>query len=82
MKYTAIVLAAGKGSRMNSSISKQYIELGGFPLIYYSLQAFEHSRVDDVVLVAGKEETGFCRSHMGKKNGFYKIRHIVAGGTG
>ena len=81
MKYTAIVLAAGKGSRMNSSISKQYIELGGFPLIYYSLQAFEHSRVDDVVLVAGQDETDFCRSHIVEKYGFHKVRQIVAGGS-
>ena len=41
MKYTAIVLAAGKGTRMQSNVSKQFMELGGKPVVYYSLKAFE-----------------------------------------
>ena len=56
MRCTAIVLAAGKGSRMNSSVSKQYMELDGFPLIYYALRAFEKSAVDDVILVTGQQD--------------------------
>ena len=48
MKAAAIVLAAGRGSRMNSGIQKQFMELGGYPLIYYALQVFEHSSVDEV----------------------------------
>lgn len=81
MKYTAIVLAAGKGSRMNSSVSKQYMELGGFPLIYYSLLAFERSQADDVVLVTGQNEIGYCRSHIVEKYGLDKVKKIVSGGS-
>lgn len=55
-KTIAIVLAAGKGSRMGSQIQKQYLELEGHPLLYYSLEAFENSSVDSIVLVTGKEE--------------------------
>ena len=40
MKTTAIILAAGKGSRMHSKIEKQFMELGGYPVIYYALKAF------------------------------------------
>ena len=47
-KVTAIVLAAGKGSRMNSDVPKQYLTLLGKPVLFYSLQAFEKSDVDDV----------------------------------
>ena len=61
MKAAAIVLAAGRGSRMNSGIQKQFMELGGYPLIYYALQVFEHSSVDEVILVTGKNETDWCR---------------------
>ena len=43
MKTVAIVLAAGSGSRMNSDVKKQYMEIGSKPLIYYSLKAFEES---------------------------------------
>ena len=52
-KYTAIVLSAGKGSRMGSSVHKQYLLLCGRPVIYYTLKAFEESPVDEIVLVTG-----------------------------
>lgn len=39
----AIVLAAGQGRRMKSSIQKQYMLLRGKPILYYSLKAFEES---------------------------------------
>ena len=40
-KNYAIVLAGGKGSRMESDIPKQYINIDGDPVLYYSLKAFE-----------------------------------------
>ena len=40
-RYTAIVLAAGSGRRMQSDTPKQFMELCGHPLVYYSLYAFE-----------------------------------------
>ena len=39
-KCTAVVLAAGKGSRMGTKIQKQYLEICGKPVLYYSLAAF------------------------------------------
>ena len=36
MRCAAIILAAGKGSRMNSNTQKQYMELEGFPILYRS----------------------------------------------
>ena len=53
-KHTAIVLAAGKGTRMQADIPKQYLELNGRPVLYYSLKAFEESFVDEIILVTGK----------------------------
>ncbi|HAV90836.1 MAG TPA: 2-C-methyl-D-erythritol 4-phosphate cytidylyltransferase, partial [Eubacterium sp.] len=50
-RSVAIVLSAGVGSRMNSDIPKQYIELMGKPIIYYTIKAFEESNVDGIVLV-------------------------------
>ena len=42
-RYTAIVLAAGSGRRMQSDTPKQFMELCGHPLVYYSLYAFDVS---------------------------------------
>ena len=60
-KVTAIVLAAGKGSRMGTRIQKQYLELNGRPLLYYALDAFERSPVDRIILVAGAGEEAYCQ---------------------
>lgn len=81
MKYTAIVLAAGKGSCMNSKVHKQFLELGGFPLIYYALQVFERSRVDEIILVTGEAGLEYCRSQIVEKYQFQKVSRIVPGGS-
>ena len=62
IKTTAIVLAAGQGKRMRSSIHKQYLELQGKPVLYYALNAFEQSFVSAVVLVVGKGEEAFLQT--------------------
>lgn len=49
---TAIVLAAGRSSRMGGGPNKQFLELLGQPLIRYSLTAFSQcSQVAEIVLV-------------------------------
>lgn len=77
---TAIVLAAGKGSRMKSDIQKQFMLLGEYPVVYYSLKVFEESRVDNVILVTGEQDVEYCRHNIVEKYGFSKVSHIVAGG--
>lgn len=77
---TAVVLAAGKGSRMESSIQKQYMELEGRPLICYALEAFEQSGTDKVILVVGRGEIEYCRHEIVEKYGYKKVTAIVEGG--
>jgi 2-C-methyl-D-erythritol 4-phosphate cytidylyltransferase len=49
---TAIVLAAGRSTRMGGGENKQFIELLGRPLVWYSLAAFEQCCVvDEIILV-------------------------------
>lgn len=79
-KITAIVLAAGQGKRMQSSIQKQYMLLEGKPLIYYSLKAFEESAADEIILVAAKGETEYCQKEIVEPYGFKKVTQIVEGG--
>lgn len=79
-KYTAIVLAAGSGKRMNSKVHKQYLIIQNRPVLYYSLKAFEDSAVDEIVLVVGKGEEKFCRKEIVDKYGISKVKAIVEGG--
>lgn len=80
-KVTAIVLAAGKGSRMNSDIPKQYLTLLGKPVLFYSLQAFEKSNVDEIILVTGSGEQEYCKKEIIEKYQINKVTHIVKGGA-
>lgn len=80
-KHTAIVLAAGKGSRMQSAVPKQYLKLCGKPVLYYSLAAFEESFVDEIILVAGKDDISYCKEQIVERYGFQKVTKIIAGGA-
>lgn len=80
-RITAIVLAAGKGSRMNSDVPKQYMELCGKPVLYYSLQAFQESCVDDIVLVTAGADVEYCRQQIVERYQLTKVHSIVAGGA-
>lgn len=79
-KVTAIVLAAGQGKRMKSSVQKQFMMMGEHPVIYYSIKAFEESSVDDIILVTGKNEINYCKNEIVDKYGFSKVRKVIAGG--
>ncbi len=77
----AIVLAGGKGSRMNSDVAKQYIKIDSREIISYTLEAFERSEdIDEIVLVCGKDEETFCKEEIINKYGLAKVKKIVPGG--
>ena len=79
--YTAIVLAAGKGTRMNSKIQKQFLEIKGKPVLYYSLKCFQESPlIRDIILVTGEESLSYCKEEIVEKFGFSKVTKVTAGG--
>ena len=80
-KITAIVLDAGSGSRMKSKTKKQFMEIKGKPVIWYSLFEFEKSRVDEIILVTGKEDIDYCKKEIVEKYNLKKIKNVVAGGS-
>lgn len=80
-KCYAIVLSAGTGSRMGSSVPKQYLPLLDRPVIYYSLKAFEDSPyIDEILLVAGADDLSYVKEEIVDKYGFAKVTAILAGG--
>ena len=82
-KYcTAIVLAAGQGKRMGSSVHKQFLELKGHPILYYSLQAFQDSPlVERMILVTGETEISYVKEEIVEKYQFDKVTDVIAGGA-
>lgn len=79
--YAAVVLSAGSGKRMKSDIPKQYMQLRGKPVIYYSLKAFEDSGFSSIVLVCGKEDIEYCRTEIIEKYQLKAVTAVVAGGA-
>lgn len=80
MKIGAVVLAAGRGSRMGMEIPKQYLEVAKKPLLIHSLLAFEKSKVDVVALVVTGGDEEYCAQLL-KEHGIKKVKYIVAGGS-
>ena len=81
MKNTAIVLAAGQGKRMHTKIQKQFLEIKGYPVLYYSLRCFQDSPlIEDIILVTGEESVLYCQKEIVDKYGFTKVTKIISGG--
>ena len=73
-RCTAIILAAGQGRRMGADVQKQYIELEGKPVIYYTLKAFQDSEViDDIIPAVGSEEEIHDCSELVQEYQFTKV---------
>lgn len=79
-KTVAIVLAAGRGKRMQSDVAKQYLLVRNKPVLYYSLKAFQDSLVDEIILVTAEREIAYCKDEIVEKYAFSKVTQIVAGG--
>ncbi len=66
---------------MHANVQKQFMDLNGFPLIYYALHAFEQSCVDDIILVTAADDLGYCRTEIVNKYNFKKVAKIIPGGS-
>ena len=76
---TAIILAAGTGSRMKADISKQRMIICGESVLRHTLHAFSDSEyIDDIVLVCRPEEE--CTIKLELANDFPKVKAMVCGG--
>ena len=81
MKCAAVILAGGSGKRMGLKIPKQYMELGGKPVLFYSLNAFSEAEfIDEIVIVADEEHMEDVQSGIVDLYGFHKVSTVVKGG--
>lgn len=78
---TAIIVAGGSGKRMGTAVKKQYIELAGKPILAHTIAAFQScEQVDEIVVVVGEEDKEKVKEEIVKREGFSKVKAIVAGG--
>jgi 2-C-methyl-D-erythritol 4-phosphate cytidylyltransferase len=56
VKTTAIIVAAGSGSRFKSKTPKQFVELAGKPVVAYAIDRFQSaSSIDSIVVVLAED---------------------------
>ncbi len=81
MMADAIIVAAGKGVRMNRPTPKQYLDLEGAPLLSRTLQAFDGcASIEKIILVVPAGDIGFCMEKIINPSGIRKRITSVAGG--
>ena len=77
---SAIVLAGGRGKRMNYHKSKQFIEIKGKPVLVYTLEKFIYNKsIDEVILVLPEDEVDYCKKEVLQRYSL-KVDRIVIGG--
>jgi 2-C-methyl-D-erythritol 4-phosphate cytidylyltransferase len=78
----ALIFAGGSGKRMqNSNRPKQFLELGGKPIIIHTIEHFEeHPDIDGVVVVCIADWIDFLKEKL-KKFNIHKVVSVVPGGS-
>ena len=82
IKTAAVIPAAGSGKRLKSKNKKQFMEIGGKHLLYYTLRVFQDCKnIDEIVVVAPKGDITRTRKDIVEKFAFTKVKSVVKGGT-
>ncbi len=60
-KNYAVIVSAGKGRRMGTSRKKQYLDLGGMPVLARTLLVFEQApQIDKIIVVIPETDRDYC----------------------
>lgn len=77
---TAVIVAAGKGKRMGTEISKQFLPLCGKEILAHTVEKFEQAAcIRDIILVTGGDALQDVRQ-MVQEYGWKKIISVTEGG--
>ena len=76
----AMLIAGGKGVRMNQDIPKQFLNIKDKPVIIYTLQAFQqHPEIDEIAVVCIDGWQTILQAYANQFN-ITKLKWIVTGG--
>ena len=81
MKTIAIIVAGGSGTRFGAQLPKQFLELGGKPILMRTIEAFGENRDGsfDVIVTLPADQMELWRT-MCERYGFVVPHRVVAGG--
>jgi len=82
MRIAAVIPAAGAGVRMGADRKKQYLLLGGVPILARTLGIFEQlDIIDEVIVAAPADDLDFIRADIVEAHGIFKVSKVVEGGV-
>ena len=77
MQRFAIIVAGGSGSRMQSELPKQFIELQGQPILMHTIRAFNFGEIE-ITVVLPSSQVSFWKELCQKHD--FKVSHQVIHG--
>lgn len=81
-KKTAIIVAGGSGSRMQSAVPKQFLDLAGKPVLYHTITAFTEAYPDiDIVLVLPENHINYANNLLQAFDNIPAITMVQGGET-
>ncbi len=79
--FFAIIVAAGRGERVNSVVPKQYLPLFGKPVLAHTLDVFERSPwIEEIIVVINPLHEQMFKREVWEKYGYRKVKKYVSGG--
>ncbi len=81
MQAAAVIVAAGRSTRLKGGRPKQFLDIAGKPMLAWTLGQFERARlIERVVLVVAEEEMMTTSDEIVDRYKFAKVTKIVSGG--
>ena len=77
---SAVIVAAGKGERMNTRLKKQFLPLLGMPVLSHTLESVEKSELVKEIILVVSEEDFLTANDLVRATDCKKVKCIVAGG--
>ena len=78
---SAIIVAAGKGTRMGASVDKLWLEVAGRPVVAHTWQQFDAAACIQEIILVVREGMAAHFSELAVKCAFKKPFRLVAGGA-
>ena len=79
-KAYAIIPAGGRGTRMGAACPKQFLKLGGLPLLIHTLRAVARARtISGIIVVVPADHLAFTEDML-KEYPVARVEKVVAGG--
>jgi 2-C-methyl-D-erythritol 4-phosphate cytidylyltransferase len=81
LRTAAIIVAAGKGTRMGPNVDKLFLEVAGKPVVAHTWQAFADAACVDEIILVVRDGMQSAFQELAEKFGFQKPFRTVPGGA-